>query len=479
MKHILFFAFLSCLSISFGQTKAVTEIVGYAPAYVGKEIEIYQILDFFTMREEKIASSKVNEDSTFTLNFFLDKTKKLKVYCNNNGADILCEPSAKYKVFMPDRNKYDPYRPAGNYIEFTFYDLLKEDINYKILGFDRGLDQFLGRYYTRKNMEATYFANRLDSLKMDLEKLYKNDTADVLFNYHRKYSVARLEDLRFLGARNRFEKYDFFIKNNAVNIESEAYSEYIKNFYSKLMFNVSSEINQSIFSAIVKGSPTALSKSMGAEYTLKGNLKLRELVMVKILGDFFYEKDFPKTNILSILDSVSNFGAFPENRMIAKNMLFRLTQLQVGMKAPDFSILENEKLTQLSTFSGKHTYFIFAKKSSVESQKQLELLSPLYTKYAKYINFVLFISKETSEDKEVLEKMKNDFPFTTIIIAENDPIIKQYQVAKYPDYVLIDAAGYIVSAPALGPIPNGQYETIEKTFFQIQKQIETEEKQER
>jgi hypothetical protein len=48
-------------------------------------------------------------------------------------------------------------------------------------------------------------------------------------------------------------------------------------------------------------------------------------------------------------------------------------------------------------------------------------------------------------------------------------MLSDYKIETFPSYVLIDNSGYIVSAPALGPLPNGQYETIEKTFFYIKK----------
>jgi hypothetical protein len=34
---------------------------------------------------------------------------------------------------------------------------------------------------------------------------------------------------------------------------------------------------------------------------------------------------------------------------------------------------------------------------------------------------------------------------------------------------LVDAQGYIVSAPALSPRPNNEYDTIERNFFEIKK----------
>ena len=54
-------------------------------------------------------------------------------------------------------------------------------------------------------------------------------------------------------------------------------------------------------------------------------------------------------------------------------------------------------------------------------------------------------------------------------LSNSNSIWNNYQIESFPHYTLIDATGYIVSNPALGPTPNGQYETIDKTFFHIQK----------
>ena len=66
---------------SFGFTgihaQSITEITGYAPAYIGKEVELYEISDFITLREERIASTTVKADSSFNLVFNLDETRKL------------------------------------------------------------------------------------------------------------------------------------------------------------------------------------------------------------------------------------------------------------------------------------------------------------------------------------------------------------------------------------------------------------------
>jgi hypothetical protein len=50
-------------------------------------------------------------------------------------------------------------------------------------------------------------------------------------------------------------------------------------------------------------------------------------------------------------------------------------------------------------------------------------------------------------------------------------LLDNYEVFNAPQYVLIDAEGKIVSAPANGPAPNGDYISIDKTFFDLKKKL--------
>lgn len=464
------YSILLFVSLVFSQIygQSLTEITGFAPAYVGKEIEVYQISDFITLREERIASSTVKADSTFSLVFNLDETRKLILKAGNNKANLFANPSGKYDVLFPEKSKYDPYNPSGNFVELVFFNLGKEDINYKILEFNRWNDEFVARYYTKHNADSKYFVARLDTFKLDVEKYYKADTNDKYFNYHRKYTIAKLDDLRFMGSRNQYEKYDFYIRSTPVYYQNEAYMQYILHFYEKLLPRINSELNNKVYLGILKSSPTVVAIALSQEYTLSKQYKLRELIMLKTLSECFYEKDYPQTNILTILDSVSKGALYPENKIIAQNIHFRLTELSQGAKAPDFLLKDESKDLTLQNFQKKYLYLFFVDPTSMENMKQMNLLKPIYERYKEQINFVMVYKEKTDVN---LAKLKNELPWTVISSKESNSIFKNYNVVNYPYYLLIDPFGYVVSAPALGPIPNGSYDTIDKIFFMIQKAL--------
>ena len=78
MKFFLLSYFsLFSLIFSFGQEKKLVTISGIAPTYVGHTISFFEIEDYFSMKENRIASTNVQADSTFNVSFYVNETKKM------------------------------------------------------------------------------------------------------------------------------------------------------------------------------------------------------------------------------------------------------------------------------------------------------------------------------------------------------------------------------------------------------------------
>jgi len=81
------------------------------------------------------------------------------------------------------------------------------------------------------------------------------------------------------------------------------------------------------------------------------------------------------------------------------------------------------------------------------------------------------IVKEKTSISENEQALINSIPWEAYILPQSNSIWENYGIENFSQFVLIDAAGYIVASPALGPTPNGQYETIDKTFYYLKKKI--------
>jgi len=467
LKYIIVLSFLPfCL---FSKEKSVVTISGVAPGYIGESIEIYRIQDYFSLKEELIASSIVKPDSTFKIYFENSLTQKIVIRSKSNNAFLYIQPKGVYEVYIPSSNPYDGLRPNGGLIELSFLSLDSTDVNYKILGFERWVDDFLGTYFYTKSVNGVEFSKQLDRFKTNVEKAYLNDTS-VFFKTFVKFSMASLDDIQQIGARNRYEKHDFYLKFSAVMYENDVYMEYVKNFYKNFVSRLSMEVNNRVYLGVLNSSPTQIMKALGGEFTLI-NLRIREMMMVKMLTDVFYQGDFPQTNIITILDSVSNYAMFDGSKNISKNLKSRLLELVPGGKAPEFSLTNKSRTVNLNSFQSKYLYLHFFDPSSLTSLNEIQLLSSLNVKYGEDISFISIYENSDSLSKTSEELIKS-IKWDVFKISKNDDIFENYQVYTNPSYVLIDQYGYVVSSPALGPRPNGQGVTIEKSFFYIQKKIQ-------
>jgi hypothetical protein len=470
----LFFLLVFSGSTCSAQSEKSITIYGFSPAYVGKTVEILKVEDYFSYKEALVSSTVVGKDSTFTLELKENTTQKLIVRCNKNSAFLYVQPQGLYEVYLPERDQYDAYRPGGNTVELSFYNLDSTDINYKILAFQRWEDQFLGTYFYTKKVNGVEFSMQLDKFKANVEKAYTGDT-NSFFKTFVKFSLASLDDIQQAGARNRYEKHDFYLKFSPVSYENDIYMEYVSKFYKNLVSRLSFETNNRVYLGVLKSSPTRVMTALGGEYSLV-NLRIREMVMVKMLSEVYFNGDFPQSNILTIMDSVANYAMFEGTKVIAKNLKNRLLELVPGGKAPDFVLTSPDESKQtLASYAKKYIYFHFYDPSLLENRIEMALLAAMHVKYGKEIQFIT-IYKNKPHFSEEERKSMEWIHWDAFALEEDNPIFQDYQIYSYSSYALIDGYGYVVASPALGPRPNGEGVTIERTFSAIQKMKASENK---
>ena len=456
----------------------INTVEGFAPEYVGEKVQIHAISDYLTMNTEKIAEGVVKKDSTFSLSFYNDTTRKIKVTIGKNRFHLYIQPKADYNVYVKNENPYGVNHPDGNDIEFFFIDLDTTDINYKILIFEDEVMNFIQKNYNHTTRSSTEFAEKLKQFKDTITEKYKDDS-NKYFKIYVKYAIASLDNLSFKGSRNRYEKYDFYIKPETVWYHNDRYMEYILNYYDRYSYQISKDLNQAFYDGVIRSSPTLIMNNLGKDYAL-GNLRLRELIMLKMLRDVYQSSKYPQTNILTILDSISTAGLFEENRPIATHLKSRLTDLTPGSKMPEFSLptVDNQQLTK-SDFKGKHVYIQFVRAGAQKSEQDLHLIKALHKKFSTAVHFLTIIIPEDNQQIESQSAYieKHGIEWSYSFLNKNNSFIENCKVINYPYYILMDAQGYVVSAPALSPRPNNEYETIEPTLRKIKKIREEEEEE--
>lgn len=480
MRQVIFFiALLSGNFLAFGQ--AITTIKGYAPKYIGKSIEVNEIIDFLSLREERMAVTTVQKDSTFSLSFANDKTQKIVIRSNNNFSYLYIEPGKTYEILLPLHDKDKPYRPLGNYVTAFFLNLEESDLNTKIINFDTHIDQFYASNVYSFVRNKQKFLDKYKALK---DSIYQSlDTNDRFYNGYVHYSFADLDLSIYTSELSDRYIFDSYLSKRPVLYDNELYFSLIKKLYSKLFSQLRTETNNKVYKGILKKSPTLIIQALEEEYKLHpiyvrkekevqlvhSNEQLRELVMIYGLASVYNDDEYPKTNVLEVLDSIRQHPIFPENGIIANNIHFRLTEVTAGNPAPDFALTDlNGQLINLSKYQNKYLYIHLFKPEYGKAKQDLDLLTNVYNRYKDLVDFVTIYPTVEKSTKKI-EKLIQSIPWEVVELDAEDNFFKTYNVQSFPYYILIDRTGVVVAAPALGPYPDGEYMTIDKTFFDIQK----------
>jgi len=463
-----YFGFLVLLFAGLSHAQNTINIIGLSPIKPGTDVTAERFEDLFTRTMAEIAFTEVKSDSTFELKFTLTEIQKIKISIAGNFCYLYVQPNQSYKIYISNDKISNFNNPLGNQVECSFFDLDSSDINYKILTFDRWIDGFVGENYHLRTKGDSIFLKRLILFENAVTKRFQTDTCS-FFKQYIKYRVASLEELNFVGARDERARYTVNIASFTVFYKNDEYMNYIRDFYKNYLDRISDELNNKIYKAILAGSPTKLINLLGEDYRL-ANVRLRELVMIISLADVYHDKSYPQSRISTILDSVAHHGLFGENKIIAKNTLFKLNQLNSGSLSPayEFFNIRNENIAN-GKFAPRYTYIQFITLDQSNCLLQFEMLKQLYTKYSSSVEFITVVLNQS--DWNIIEKKLNlkDVPWTVVIPKDHTATKKSFQLSSFPQYVLIDAQGYIVSSNAASPVPDGSYKTIDYYFYQIHK----------
>jgi len=466
MRILLILLFIFQVSILVANSKKDSIVIrGVGSHYKNSLIELFIIDDYITHKEVVFQSTKVDSIGYFEFRFKNIATQKLVIRANKNSSFLYVQPGGNYLITLPEKNEYDEKNNNGNHVDVIFYQLDSTDINYKIVKFDRWIEKELGGFYHLKKLKSDEYEKKYNDLKKKAENLVKKDT-NLFFVYHVKFSFAEMDDLEAVSSNLRIQNYAKWFHKIPLYYKNDTYMNYFNVFYENLLVYLKNSIKDNLYAAVINRSPSLAMKALEEEETLK-NIQVREMALLQLMYEQCYEKRYPKTNLLFMLDSIRLRSKFLEHRKIATNIIERVTELSIGSKFPDFQLFSQLGDTISNTrLEGKHVYLHFFDPNDENCLKELQPLVKLYDTYSEYIHFISIQVLRTGSNERNLK-----LPWATITLTEQDNFIKTAKIKVYPTYILLDATGNIVVNPALKPVPNSEYQTIEPLFFQIKRTI--------
>jgi len=459
---------ISVLLVSIWGRSATIE--GFAPAFVGQEISLYTYSDYLTLTKVKIGSSQVNSiDSTFTIKFEVKQIIKAFFEVGNTEAELYLAPETDYKLYYKLRDN-TPTSFAKQKASTFFVGLDTADINYKILRYENWFDEYI--YLHQLDIARHGFSPYIDTFKIYAYQAYASEQ-NGYFNNFIRYHIANLERTKdhskYMKSKMAF--YEEYIEPFPIYPYNDQYMVFMKSLYSNDVNSFHTQVKAEIILAFDYASPSRLMKAMGKDPMFK-KPELRELMMVNMLGNAYYLRQFNRSNIQVMLDSVSRYAKFQENGVAAKNMLSYLTKVEAGYPAPEISLIDQHGETvSWGKYKGKFIYISFFTTWSADAVNEMKLMEELHLKFGDYVEFVSFCTdKDTTAFKTFLKNNQN-LTWSIVYVGDNHPMVKEFKVLSSPHYVLIDNEGFIALSPAKGPSPDGEYNTIERTFYFIKKEM--------
>ena len=438
---------------------STTKIFGTASNSVGEWIYIYEIEEFVTKSERYIEKFKTTEKNRFYFEIEHHEVKRYVIRLHNSYSELYLQPNGTYKIIFPEESvEVIPYF-SGREMELLFLELDSTDINYKVLGFEAWLDDEMADLYLLKDVNTSKFIDGVLNFKMEVLKAYADETSDY-FKNHIKYVLGKtIDNINYFGSPNELEKFNFFIRDQEVLYRLPAYVDYFQDFYSGVLQKLNERSKNGVLIGLNQADGESLVRALLAD-SIVPNFQIAEMVALEIIKSEYPKGNIAQNNLIEVCKFIERNSRYEENKIIAQNIRKQFYALVAGDPLPTI-YLDHKNVLGIAN---KYQYIHFFDPSNPKSLAETFALKALYEKYKNDIDFVTIYLESKSFNEAFKQRVLKEIVWPTYGLSYYHPIWKTLNVGTFPYYILINKKQKIESIPALGPIPNGVYETIDKTF---------------
>lgn len=442
-------------------------IIGYAPQFKNKPFQLWEESDFLSKSKVVIAETTCDERGIFRFTLPPQGIKHLFVGTGQNYSFFYVQDKAQYRIeFIADNPQNESYNLKEE-IELTFIDLDSNDINFKILGFDAWIDASMEELHF-SNQSSGEVLRKISLMKIAAAKDLMNDTSAYFQDYTR-YSIAfNLDNLNYFGAPSQKEKFESYFKNRSIAYKAPFYGNYFLSFYDKFLSYLRPEDVQALFAAFASVNIEKQQAILKNYQYLTGEDELQSVILLFTLKQSLNNSFLPKSVIRSNFEFYRDHSPYPIHRSIASNLIERMELISVGNPFPLELLKLDKHQINPQSFKDKYLYIHAYSPSNTKCIGEVNALAKLYGAYGSKVEFItLYLEqpKYNETEKRALDKIT----WKKIGLSPDDPVWNQLALNSYPNYILVDKELNVVALPALSPTPNGKYETIEKTFFELSK----------
>lgn len=438
--YLLLGIVLWCYS-SFSQdlNNSITTINGVATFAAGKEIRVTCVDDMISNKRKVIACTKIDKEGNFTLSFKNPQIQLVQIAIQTSKADFYAEPNKTYHFTIDmDPQLFNVLDPMayGGFLQ------IKEskktyDINRKISHFENKFSDLVD--YFSPTLLTEIKPAEIDSIHTYLIKDFPLEYEPTdFFKSYCFYSYGMFEMVTLeKDADSLYRKY---LDNEYQLYENPAYMDFFNEFYHKY---ISSKINQEkIRDCINKQADYWALFNLLGEESLLVNQKIRELVIAQNLMNLYYEKDFNKKNVLTILQQLAQNTHFEEHKKIVNNIIYILEETGEGAPLPKAHFKEITGVDfDIESLKGK---WVFIQLFNAQCQDCIRDMVMLQKMNEKYSNELAIVSLSIDFNNGHLLHFKDMYPqFDWTFVHFNNEYhwLDEMSITTLPDNMLLSPDG--------------------------------------
>lgn len=467
--------------LSFG---AKTVVKGYAKKFAGKEISFSVYKDYITEETHKIGYTTIKENGSYTFEFDANKTEKLTLKIEDKSAWFFTEAGKVYNVSLSYDAEANKQRVYDKKLSFYFNFPAPSELNQQLKKFNDSFDKFIEDNIVLFKKRDNSIAPKLKEFKTKMLKEVEETNSQFVKNYV-KYSIGSTENALDVSYSKEVAKqlknlkanlYLEYLDNKPVLYNNTEYIKFFKNFFRGELKDLSLEVQgMDITKAINEtASYTSLNKAL-SKYPFLQNKEFKSLFTLYGLMSISKDKYYEQKNVLKILTEIKNAVTYPEQKIIAANIIKKITAKKFGngSVAPKFELKDkNGELVSLTEFKGKPVYINFWTNWSIPSQKEMKIMQTLYKKYKNKVHFISICADNDYKKMTSFLNKNEDYNWDFLHIGKNNKLLEEYNIYTFPTYILLDERLVVYQFPAARPGGTAERATelnIDKILYDLTK----------
>lgn len=451
LPFLLAFFLFAAHSVTAQRPGTVT-IEGTTPLPPGEEVRLIVFDDFITSTPVTVASDKISKNGKFKLTYSAREIKLAQLIVRTSRAEFYVVPGHTYRLEIDmDPQLFNLLDPGdyGGFLQVRSINRDTADLNYKINSFSRYFENATSYYlpYIVYGHSLAHHDTLTGLLKDRFHIRYEPDNFYLSYLY---YSLGSID--KFIFQKNPDTLYERYLNNDYILYNNPAYTDLFKNFYRNYIYT-SPRISKQILTRYINEQADYLSlfNEVGKDRFLV-NERIRELVLIMNLGEFYGLPEFSKENILLLLQHILDHSHFEEHKRITENVIRRCTAMEEGSTFPEAGFKNaNGQTLRLDEWKGKWVYLHFFNQYCTDCIREMMIIKELREKYKDRIEFVsISLDFDFSRFKAFVKEYKM-FDWPLLHFNDQYDWLISVGVFSLPDNILLDPSGNVAQRYAPDP----------------------------